>query len=161
MSLAVKTIASRAADGSKDDSLVKGEHLDVLHMLNLLKFLVPCLPSEVISKAAVELQKAVSAKFSALTRHVFDVMEDILRFLEAGSTIPDTEKIVITLAKYIRTKQNPVDTLFSAAALLENFLIKFQVGDPNQWNSHYSLIIGSIAGRYISLLNMIRYMIIY
>ncbi|KAI3507537.1 hypothetical protein L1887_22524 [Cichorium endivia] len=146
MSLAVETVASKPADGSKDDKLSKCEHLEVLHMLNLLKLLVPCLPSKVISKAVVELQKAITAKFSPLTRHVFDVMEEILRSLESESTIPDTVKIVTTLASYISTKQNPVDTLFLAAALLENFLTKFQVGDPNKWNSHYSLVIGPIAG---------------
>ncbi|KAL4558055.1 hypothetical protein LXL04_036251 [Taraxacum kok-saghyz] len=146
MSLAVETVASRSADGCNDDKLSKWEHLEVLHMLNLLKFLVPSLPSKVISKAIVELQKSISAKFSPLTRHVFDVMEEILRFMESESTIPDTVKIVTTLASYISTKQNPVDTVFTAAALLENFLIKFQVGDLNKWNSHYSLVIGSIAG---------------
>ncbi|KAK9065755.1 hypothetical protein SSX86_015156 [Deinandra increscens subsp. villosa] len=146
MLMAVKSSASGPIDGGKDDSLAKGEHLEALHMLNLLKFLVPCLPSEVISKAVVELQKAITARFSTLTRHVFDVMEEILRFLDAGSTISDTEKIVATLASYISKKQNPVDTLFSAAALLDTFLTKFQVGDPTKWNDHYSLIIGSIAG---------------
>lgn len=146
MPLAVKTIASRSADGSKDDNLSKYEHLEVLHMLNLLKILVPHLPSKVISEAVVELQKAINARFSALTRHVFDVMEEILRFLEVGSTIPDIVKIVSTLASYISMRQNPVDTIFSASALLVNFLTKFQVGDPNKWNSHYSLVIGSITG---------------
>lgn len=146
MSSAVKTIASSSADGSKDDNLSKCEHLEVLHMINLLKFLVPCLPSEVVSKAVVELEKAISSKFSPLTRHVFDVLEEILRFLEAGSTFPDTVKIVTTLTSYMSKKQNPVDTVFSAAALLDNFLTKFQVGDTDKWNSHYSLIIGSIAG---------------
>ncbi|KAJ9565398.1 hypothetical protein OSB04_001364 [Centaurea solstitialis] len=146
MPLAVKTVASRSADGSRDDNLSKYEHLEVLHMLNLFKFLVPHLPSKVISEAVVELQKAISARFSALTRHVFDVMEEILRSLEVGTTIPDIVKIVTTLASYISTKQNPVDTIFSASTLLVNFLTKFQVGDPNKWNSHYSLVIGSIAG---------------
>ena len=155
MSSAVKTIASSSADGSKDDNLSKCEHLEVLHMINLLKFLVPCLPSEVVSKAVVELEKAISSKFSPLTRHVFDVLEEILRVLEAGSTFPDTVKIVTTLASYMSKKQNPVDTVFSAAALLDNFLSKFQVGDTDKWNSHYSLIIGSIAGTYILLLHML------
>lgn len=149
MSLAVETVSSRSTDGSKDDKFSKCEQLEALHMLNLLKFLVPCLPSKEISKTVVELQKSISAKFSPLTRHVFDVMEEILRLLEDESTIPDTLEIVTTLASYISTKQNPVDTLFSAAALLENFLTKFQVGDANKWNSHYSLVIGSIAGRHI------------
>ncbi|KAL8261647.1 hypothetical protein R6Q59_025696 [Mikania micrantha] len=146
MSLAVKSAASRSADGCKDDNFLKGEHLEVLHMLNLLKFLVSCLPSKVISKAVIDLQKALSARFSALTRHVFDVLEEILKFLDVGSTIPDAEKIVTTLASYLSKKQNPVDTLFSAAAVLDTFLTKFQVGDPTKWNNHYSLIIGSIAG---------------
>ncbi|XP_024982279.1 RRP12-like protein isoform X1 [Cynara cardunculus var. scolymus] len=146
MPLAVKTVASRSADESKDDSLSKCEHLEVLHMLNLLKFLVPYLPSKVISKAVVELQKAISVRFSALTRHTFDVMEEILRFLEVGSTIPDIVKIVATLASYISVRQNPVDTIFSASALLVNFLTKFQIGDSNKWNSHYSLVTGSITG---------------
>ncbi|KAJ0699848.1 putative armadillo-like helical protein [Helianthus annuus] len=146
ISLAVKTVASGSVDGCKDETISKGEHLEVLHMLNLLKFLVPCLPSKVISKAVMELQTAISPRFSALTRHVFDVIDEILRFLEAGSTIPDTEKIVMTLSTYISRKQNPVDTIFSAAALLDAFLTKFQIGDPTKWNDHYSLIIGSIAG---------------
>ncbi|KAI7740189.1 hypothetical protein M8C21_031103 [Ambrosia artemisiifolia] len=146
MKSAVKTVDSRSVDGSKDENTSKGEHLEVLHMLNLLKFLVPCLPSKVISKVVIELQTAISASFSALTRHVFDVMDEILRFLEAGSTIPDTEKIVTILSTYISKKQNPVDTIFSAAALLDTFLTKFQIGDPTKWNDHYSLIIGSIAG---------------
>ncbi|CAI9301356.1 unnamed protein product [Lactuca saligna] len=80
--------------------------------------------------------------------HMLNLLKflEILRLLEDESTIPDTLEIVTTLASYISTKQNPVDTLFSAAALLENFLTKFQVGDANKWNSHYSLVIGSIAG---------------
>ncbi|KAI7740194.1 hypothetical protein M8C21_031108, partial [Ambrosia artemisiifolia] len=146
ISQVVKTVDSRSVDGSKDENISKNEHLEVLHMLNLLKFLVPCLPSKVISKVVIELQMAISASFSALTRHVFDVMDEILRFLEAGSTIPDTEKIVTILSTYISKKQNPVDTIFSAAALLDTFLTKFQIGDPTKWNDHYSLIIGSIAG---------------
>ncbi|XP_076884446.1 uncharacterized protein LOC143533613 [Bidens hawaiensis] len=146
MSSAVEIVASKSADGGKDDSSSKGEHLEVLHMLNLLKLLVPCLPSKVIAEAVIELQKAISAKFSALTRHVFDLMDEILKFLEAGSTIPNTVEIVTILSSYISKKQNPVDTIFSAAALLDTFLTKFQIGDPSKWNDHYSLIIGSIAG---------------
>lgn len=147
MSSAVEIVASKSADGGKDDGSSKGEHLEVLHMLNLLKLLVPCLPSKVISEAVIELQKAISARFSALTRHVFDLMDEILKFLEAGSTIPNTVEIVTILSSYISKKQNPVDTIFSAAALLDTFLTKFQIGDPTKWNDHYSLIIGSIAGR--------------
>ncbi|XP_076943019.1 uncharacterized protein LOC143613098 [Bidens hawaiensis] len=146
MSLAVETVASKSADGGKDDSSSKGEHLEVLHMLNLLKLLVPCLPSKVISKVVIELQTAISAKFSALTRHVFDVMDEILGFLDAGSMIPDTVNFVTVLSSYISKKQNPVDTIFSAAALLDTFLTKFQIGDATKWNDHFSLIIGSIAG---------------
>ncbi|CAH1438500.1 unnamed protein product [Lactuca virosa] len=120
MSSAIKTVGSRSADGSKDDLVSKCKHLEVLRMFDLLKILLPCLPSEVISKAIVELQKSLSTKFSLLAMHALDFMEEILRFFESESEPEPEPEPELTMSDKVK-------------------IVK-------KWNCHYSLVIGSIAG---------------
>lgn len=144
MKVAVNISAS--SSDSKDDILSKPDHLEVLHMLNLLKHLLPYLSAEVRLKALLELQKLVTARFSALTRHIFDVIKAMFESLGADDLIPEADGLIKSLASYISVRGNPLDTVLSAAYLLKNSLNNIHAKESSIWTSHLSLVIDSLAG---------------
>ncbi|KAM7500162.1 hypothetical protein LguiA_024576 [Lonicera macranthoides] len=146
MPLAVKLTASKLAKGSKDDILSKPEHLEVLHMLNVLKHFVPYLFVKVNLKVLSVLQTLMSAKFSALTRHIFDVIEATFEAMGAEVLVAEAENIIKYLVSYISSKGNPVDTVLFAATLLKGALNILCAGEPIKWTNHLSLVVGSVAG---------------
>lgn len=148
MEVAVNISAS--SSDLKDDILSKPDHLEVLHMLNLLKHLLPYLSAEVSLKALLELQKLVTARFSALTRHIFDVIKAMFESLGADDLIPEADGLIKSLASYISVRGNPLDTVLSAAYLLKYSLNKIHAKESSIWTSHLSLVIDSLAGKISS-----------
>uniref|UniRef100_A0A5B6YH98 Putative RRP12-like protein isoform X1 n=1 Tax=Davidia involucrata TaxID=16924 RepID=A0A5B6YH98_DAVIN len=147
MPLAVKISASGAADGSKDEVLPKAEQLEVLHLLNVLKLIVPYLSVKVSLKVLSQLHKLMSSQFSALTRHIFNIIEAIFETSRAEVIIPETDNIIKSLASYVNLgKKNPMDTVLSAATLLKSALDKLHAGELSTWISNLPLVFGSIAG---------------
>jgi ribosomal RNA-processing protein 12 len=147
MPFAAKLSGLRAVDGSKDDKLMKPEHLEVLYMLDVVKISVPCLPEKVSSKIMSEIQKLMSSEFSVLTRHVHKIIEAFFETSRVEVVVPEMEKIVVSLASYVSLgDRNPLDTVMSAATFLKRALGVLHDRESSSWISNLPLVCGSVAG---------------
>ncbi|KAL7169027.1 hypothetical protein ACSBR2_034119 [Camellia fascicularis] len=144
--LAVEINASAVIDGSKDE-ISKPEHLEVIHMLTLLKHIVPYLSVKVSLKVLQQLHKLMNSHFTALTRHIFSVIEAIFETSKAEVVILQAENIIKPLTSYVNMGvKNPNDTVLSAATLLKSALDKLQTGEVSKWINNLPLVFDSIAG---------------
>ncbi|KAL3585314.1 hypothetical protein D5086_012181 [Populus alba] len=147
MPVALTLSESRIFDESKEETLSKLEHLEVIHMLNLLKATVPYLSVKISSKVLPELVKLLRSDFSVLTRQIFQNIEAF--FVSSSDEVigPQQEKIIDSLSGYLSLGQkNPVDTVLSAATLLRTILNKLRAGGSSSWTSNGHKIFGSTAG---------------
>lgn len=147
MPVALTLSESRIFDESKEETLSKLEHLEVIHMLNLLKVTVPYLSVKISSKVLPELVKLLRSDFSVLTRQIFQNIEAF--FVSSSDEVigPQQENIIDSLSGYLSLGQkNPVDTVLSAATLLRTILNKLQAGGSSSWTSNGHKIFGSTAG---------------
>ena len=94
MPVALTLSESRIFDESKEETLSKLEHLDVIHMLNLLKVTVPYLSVKISSKVLPELVKLLRSEFSVLTRQVFQNIEAFLVSSSDEVIGPQEENII-------------------------------------------------------------------
>ncbi|XP_058205536.1 uncharacterized protein LOC131319347 isoform X1 [Rhododendron vialii] len=147
MPFAVEISASGDTDSSKDEILSKPEHLDVVHMLTLLKHILPYLSVKVSLKITSQLHKVMNSHFSALTRHIFGVIKAVFETSKGEVVILVAENIMKSLKSYISLgERNPTDTVLYAATLLRSALDKLQAGEASKWIHNLPLIFGSIAG---------------
>ncbi|XP_074378997.1 uncharacterized protein LOC141720464 isoform X2 [Apium graveolens] len=137
--------AAKSSNGSKD-TLPKAEQLEVLHMLNLLKHLLPYLSAKVKLEALSELLKLVTSRFSTLTRHIFDVVKTMIESIEGDDIVSEVDRLVNLLASYVSRRQNPSDTILSAAYLLKISMNNLHVKESITWNNHLSLVFRSLGG---------------
>ncbi|WOG91007.1 hypothetical protein DCAR_0310255 [Daucus carota subsp. sativus] len=137
--------AAKSLNGSKDKS-PKSEQLDLLHMLNLLKHLLPYLSAKVKKEALSELLKLVTSRFSTLTRHIFDVIKSMFESIDGDGFTPEVDKLVNLLASYVSRRQNPSDTILSAAYLLKISMKNLHFKESITWNSHLLLVVRSLGG---------------
>lgn len=137
--------AAKSLKGSKD-TLPKTEQLEVLHMLNLLKHLLPYLSAKIKLEAFSELLKLVTSRFSTLTRHIFDVIKTMIESIEGDDIVPEVDRLVNLLASYVSRRQNPADTILSAAYLLRISMNNLHVKESIMWNNHLSLVFRSLGG---------------
>ncbi|KAL9361451.1 hypothetical protein Peur_044236 [Populus x canadensis] len=147
MPVALTLSESRIFDESKEETLSKLEHLEVIHMLNLLKVTVPYLSVKISSKVLPELVKLLRSDFSVLTRQIFQNIEAF--FVSSSDEVigPQQENIIDSLSGYLSLGQkNPVDTVLSAATLLRTILNKLRAGGSSSWTSNGHKIFGSTAG---------------
>lgn len=147
MPVALTLSESRIFDESKEETLSKLEHLEVIHMLNLLKVTVPYLSVKISSKVLPELVKLLRSDFSVLTRQIFQNIEAF--FVSSSDEVigPQQENIIDSLSGYLSLGQkNPVDTVLSAATLLRTILNKLQAGGSSSWTSNGHKFFGSTAG---------------
>lgn len=146
MALAVKISNQNVEDGLKDGIISKPECQEVSHMLNLLKIVIPYLSVKVRVKVLSEILKLLSSKFSALSRHVFDVIEVLFETSEAEVIVLEAEKIIKSLVSYINLrKKNPTDTVLFAAKLAKCAIDKLHASETPGWITHLPLVTGSIA----------------
>lgn len=130
-----------------DDTLSKPEHLEVLHMLNVVKISVPCLSVKVSSEVMSEVNNLMRSEFSVLTRHVFKIIEAFFETSRVEVIVPETERLVTLLASYVSLgDKNPLDTVLSAASLLKRALDVLHAGESSLWIRNLPLVCGSIAG---------------
>lgn len=147
MPVALTLSESRIFDESKEETLSKLEHLEVIHMLNLLKVTVPYLSVKISSKVLPELVKLLRSDFSVLTRQIFQNIEAF--FVSSSDEVigPQQENIIDSLSGYLSLGQkNPVDTVLSAATLLRTILNKLQAGGSSSWTSNGHKFFSSTAG---------------
>ncbi|KAJ6741797.1 putative NODULIN-LIKE PROTEIN [Salix viminalis] len=147
MPAALTMSESRIFDESKEETLSKLEHLDVIHMLNLLKVTVPYLSVKISSKVLPELVKLLRSEFSVLTRQVFQNIEAFLVSSSDEVIGPQEENIIDSLSGYLSLGQkNPVDTVLYATTLLRITLDKLRARGSSSWMSIRHKVCGSAAG---------------
>ncbi|CAI9761159.1 unnamed protein product [Fraxinus pennsylvanica] len=147
MSLAIKMTVSKSVDGFKDDTMSRPECQEVLHLLNVIKHVVPYLSVKMRSKVLSQLSKTMSPQFSALTRHIFDVISVIFETSGTDVILPCAEDIINLLVSYISLgDKNPADTSLFAATLVKTVLCKLQDGDVKEWTVYLPMVTESISG---------------
>lgn len=161
MSVALTLNPIKSADDSKDETLSNPEHLEVLHMLNVLKLTVPFLSATIRLKILSELCKLTSSEFSILTRNIHKTIEVFFRNSNAEAIIPATENIIVSLSSYVSGEKNPIDTLISAATLLKCAVDKLYAVDSNSWMKHTPLVCDSLAGMFFDMFILVCLFIYY
>ncbi|KAI3415184.1 NUC173 domain-containing protein [Psidium guajava] len=132
-------------DGSKDDKLLKSQNIGFLHMLNVLMSVCPYLSAKVSIQILSELNKLISPRFSAMT-HILKIIEALLETLAVGYTFQEIENVITSLASYVSSKENPVDTVMTAANLLRVALNKIQTGGSSSWIKNLPVVLEPLAG---------------
>ncbi|KAB2631281.1 RRP12-like protein [Pyrus ussuriensis x Pyrus communis] len=139
MPLAVELSASQTSDGPK--------HLEVLHMLNVVKLTIPFLSKKVGSKLLSEINELVVSRFSTLTRHVLQIIETLFESSRANAIISETEATIASLASYVSLGDEvPSDTVMLAATLLKSSLFILHAGESTSWINSLPLVCSSVAG---------------
>ncbi|XP_022766661.1 RRP12-like protein [Durio zibethinus] len=145
MPVALTLSTIKSGDDSKDEKLSKREHLEVLHMLNVLKLTFPYLSAKIRLKILSELCKLISSEFSTLTRNVHKTIEVFFENSNVESIISEMENIIVSLASYVSGEKNPVDTLIPASTLLKCAVDKLHAVESNSWMKNVPLVCGSLA----------------
>ncbi|KAL3715804.1 hypothetical protein ACJRO7_007539 [Eucalyptus globulus] len=133
-------------DGSTDDKLLKSENIGFLHMLNVLVSVCPYLSAKVSIQILSELDKLMSLGFSALTTQILKISEALLETLAVGDTVQGIENVITSLASYVSSKENSVDTVMTAANLFRVALNKFHTGGSSLWIKNLPVVWESLAG---------------
>ncbi|XP_030493685.2 uncharacterized protein LOC115709666 [Cannabis sativa] len=146
MPLAVELSNLRGSDGSKDDLLSEPKNVEVLHMLNMLKLIVPFLSMKTRSKVLSDVEKLMKCQFSLLTRHILKTIETCFDTVKADVIAPSTEDVVVSLSSYISLgEKNPADTVKSAVTLLKRSLDILRTGEASSYIKCLSLVCESVA----------------
>lgn len=147
MPLALELSTIGASVGSKDELLSEPKNVEVLHMLNMLKLIVPFLSVKTRSKVLSELEKLLKCQFSALTRHILKIIETCFDTTRVDVIAPITENIVVSLSSYISLgEKNSLDTLKSASTLLKRSIDILCAGESSSYIKSLSLVCDSVAG---------------
>ncbi|KAL0404905.1 UNVERIFIED_CONTAM: RRP12-like protein [Sesamum radiatum] len=149
MPLAIEMTTSGFVDGSKNQAMPisRPEHQEVLHLLNVIKHVVPHLSPKVRMKMLSQLLKILSSQFSALTRHVFDIISAIFETSGTEVITSNAEDIFRSLVSFISSEEkNPVDSVLYAATLAKTVLGKLHDGDINEWTTYFPMLMESLAG---------------
>ncbi|KAL3034112.1 hypothetical protein AAZX31_02G174400 [Glycine max] len=145
--LALKLNALSTSDECKEDKVLKHEHLEVLHLLNLINLIAPYLSAEVILKVLSEVRKLFSFKFSELARHALKTIKAIFEALRIQNIVLETEDIVVSLASFVSLgDRNPLDTVIFAAKLLGVAMDLLYNGQSNLWIKNLPPVCRSVMG---------------
>ncbi|KAK6149141.1 hypothetical protein DH2020_016666 [Rehmannia glutinosa] len=115
MPFAIEMSTSEIVDGAKYEAMSRPEHQDFIHLLSVMKHVAPHLSPKFRMRMLSQLLKILSSKFSAMTRHLFDVISAILATSGTEVNISNAEDILRPLVSYISLgEKNPVDSLLSS-----------------------------------------------
>lgn len=149
IALAVKLIASRTDNECKGDEISKQEHLEVLHMLNVVNLTAAYLSAKVIPKVLLEVHKLLDSQFLALTRHTLKTIEAIFEASKVQNIVLETEDIVVSLASFVSLgERNPVDSMILAATLLRLAMDLLYTNQSSFWIKNLPLVCRSMIGMY-------------
>lgn len=140
MTLMVSLSSSKTIDGSNP------EHLEILHMLGVLKLIVPYLSVKVSIKILSELLKLMNAQFCAVTMHILKIIEALFETSRVRVIIPEAGNFISSLSSYVLVEKNPVDTVIRAATLLKCTLDKLDAEQPGAKIRNLPLVFHSVAG---------------
>lgn len=155
IAFATRLIASRAVDESKDEKISKHEHLEVLHVLNVVNLTAPYLSTKLISKVLSEVHKLFNSQILALSRHVLKTIEAIFVASRDRNIVLETEDIVVSLASFVSLgDKNPLDAVIFAATILRLTMDLLYTGQPSLWIKNLPLVCRSVIGIYASSMSI-------
>ncbi|CAA0812760.1 ARM repeat superfamily protein [Striga hermonthica] len=138
---------SEIVGGGNSEATSKPEHQDFLHLLNLIKHIAPYFSPKLSKKMLSQLLKILSSKFSAVSRHMLDVVSAILATSGAEVNSSNVEEVLRPLVSYISmAEKNPVDSVLFAANLVKTALKKLHDGGINEWATYIPILSESLAG---------------
>ncbi|KAL0555029.1 hypothetical protein IC582_008960 [Cucumis melo] len=144
MPSAVKLSTVTPVDGPEEDKQSHGQHLDVLHRLNVIILAIPLLSKKVRFKMLKELIKLVNPQFSIVTAHSFKAMELILKSSKTGVPALEVESIIVAIGSYLSSgDKNPLDTVLSAITLLK---CAMDAGGSSVAKKNLPVVCGYMAG---------------
>ncbi|KAK6124849.1 hypothetical protein DH2020_041409 [Rehmannia glutinosa] len=147
MPFAIEMSTSEIVDGAKYEAMSRPEHQDFIHLLSVMKHVAPHLSPKFRMRMLSQLLKILSSKFSAMTRHLFDVISAILATSGTEVNISNAEDILRPLVSYISLgEKNPVDSVLFAANLAKTALSKLHDDGINDWTTFFPMITESLAG---------------
>ncbi|XP_008809560.2 RRP12-like protein isoform X1 [Phoenix dactylifera] len=145
--LAKELSSMELSDAPKSKKLPIPEHMELLHMLNVLTLLIPNLSKKIKIKIFSDAYKLLGCRFSLLTRHTLKLIDALLRHSEVKVLISESENISSALTSYVSSNEkNPVDTIFAASTLSKIVLNKLHDAQPNMWIRCLPPIFTSVAG---------------
>lgn len=140
-------------DGNKHEPRSRPEHQDVLHLLNVMKHVVPHLSPKVRTRMLPQLLKLMSSHFSVVTGHVLDIISAIFATSGAEVIISNAEDIFSSLVSYISLgEKNPADSVLFAAKLAKDALGRLNNDNVNEWTSYFPMLTESLAGMLMMFL---------
>ncbi|CAI9099900.1 OLC1v1036792C3 [Oldenlandia corymbosa var. corymbosa] len=147
ISLAAKESDLKAVDGSRVDLMSKPDLQEIMHMLNLLKSIVPHLSKKVCAKVLSRLLKLLTCEYAALSKHILEIIQVMFETSTVEVIARDIEKVITNLVSYISSKENnPSELVLCAANLLKHAINKLHATDMTERNSLLQSIIGALAG---------------
>ncbi|GFP92216.1 ribosomal RNA-processing protein 12 [Phtheirospermum japonicum] len=147
MPLGVELSALEVADGAKREPVSKAEHQDFLQLLNVIKHIAPHFSPKLRMKMLTQLSKIMSSKFTAVTRHLLDVISAIFATSGTDIDISNAEDILWPLVSYVSLgKKNPVDSVLFAANLAKTALRELPHDGINEWTTYFPTLTESVAG---------------
>ncbi|KAK7278926.1 hypothetical protein RJT34_23965 [Clitoria ternatea] len=147
--LSTELNALRTVDECNEEKVsnLNHEHLEVIHVLNLINLIAPYLSAKVIMKVLSEVNKLFGSQFSELTRHVFKTIEAIFEALRVRNIVLEAEDIVVSLASFVSLgDKNPLDTVIFAATLLRVAMESLYNGQCSLWIKNLPLVCRSVMG---------------
>jgi len=149
--LALKLNALRTSDDCKEDKVLKNEHLEVLHLMNLINLIAPYLSEKITLKVLSEVHKLFSYMSSELARHALKTIEAIFEALRVKNIVLETEDIVVSLTSFVSLgDKNPLDTVILASKLLRVAMDLLYNGQSSLWIKNLPPVCRSVIGMYDS-----------
>jgi ribosomal RNA-processing protein 12 len=147
--LAMKLPAPRTVDACKDNGISKNEHLEVLHVLNVVNLVAPNLSPKIVPKVLLEVHKLFGSQIPTLTRHVLKTVETIFETSRVRNIVLELEDIVVSLASFVSLgDKNPLDTVIFAATVLRLAMDLLYTGQSSLWIKNLALVCQSMMGMY-------------
>ncbi|CAJ2673257.1 unnamed protein product [Trifolium pratense] len=145
--LTMKLTAPRTVDACKDNGISKNEHLEVLHVLNVVNLVAPNLSPKIVPKVLSEVHKLFGSQIPALTRHVLKTVEAIFETSRVRNIVLELGDIVVSLASFVSLgDKNPLDTVILAANVLKLAMDLLYTGQSSLWIKNLALVCQSMMG---------------
>lgn len=135
------------------NELHKTEHLEIIHMLIVLKLIAPNLSEKVRMKIISDVYRFLRSATSLLTGHIVRVVDALMEQTEAKILIAESDDIISALTSYISSSEkNTLDTTVSGLKALSNLLNKLRDVQPTIWIGSFPVIFVSVKGLFICFL---------
>ncbi|KAG6492840.1 hypothetical protein ZIOFF_047808 [Zingiber officinale] len=145
ISLAAEMCTTEMSGVTDLKELPKSEHPEIIHMLIVLKLIVPYLSEKVRMEIFSDAQRFLSCASSSLTRHVIELVDSLIQQTEANILLTESDKIIFAFTSYLSsTEKNPDETIVSRLKLLRNLLNKLHTFQPTIWISKLPLVFMSV-----------------